>query len=107
MMSFSDKPAVKALVAYLSSDLGGQKWAEVGFNLTPNKAGTNSYTDPVLLKSAQILVGAKAFTPDIGDSISVAFQNAEWKAIIDYVGGGDLDTALNDVAQVQADSLSQ
>ena len=37
MMAFSDKPAVKALVAYLSSDAGGAKWAKVGFDLTPNQ----------------------------------------------------------------------
>ena len=36
MMAFSDKPAVKALVAYLTSDAGAAQWAKVGFDLTPN-----------------------------------------------------------------------
>jgi alpha-glucoside transport system substrate-binding protein len=107
MMAFSDKPAVKALVAYLSSDAGAQKWAEVGFDLTPNKAGTDAYTDPALLDKAKILADAKGFTPDIGDSIPGGFGSAEWKAITDYLNGGDLDTALNDVAQVQMQALKK
>ena len=106
MMMFSDSPATQAVVAYLSSDMGGQKWAEVGFDLTPNMAGENSYTDPALQKKADILANAKGFTPDIGDSIPGGFGSAEWKAIVDYVNGADLDTALADVAAVQAEALS-
>lgn len=102
MMAFSDKPAVKAVVAYLSSDLGGQKWAEVGFDLTPNMAGVNSYTDPALLKKAELVANAEDFTPDIGDSIPSGFGNAEWRAIIDYLNGGNLDTILSQAAEVQA-----
>jgi len=106
MMMFSDSPAVQAVVAYLSSDMGGQKWAEVGFDLTPNMAGEKAYTDPALQKKADILANAKGFTPDIGDSIPGGFGSAEWKAIVDYVNGADLDTALADVAAVQAEALS-
>ena len=105
MMMFSDSPATQAVVAYLSSDMGGQKWAEVGFDLTPNMAGENSYTDPALQKKADILANAKGFTPDIGVSIPGGFGSAEWKAIVDYVNGADLDTALADVAAVQAEAL--
>jgi alpha-glucoside transport system substrate-binding protein len=107
MMAFSDKPAVKALVAYLSSTAGGQKWAEVGFANTPNSAGSGHYSDPALQKYADILGAAKGFTPDIGDTIPGGFGNAEWKAIVDYVNGGDLDTELNAVAQVQKEALSK
>lgn len=105
MMSFSDKPAVKALVAYLSSDLGGQTWASVGFDLTPNLAGQGYYTDPALLKKGDILANATGFTPDIGDSIPGGFGSAEFKGVTDYVNGGDLDAILNSIAQVQADAL--
>ncbi|MBN1311442.1 MAG: carbohydrate ABC transporter substrate-binding protein [Anaerolineae bacterium] len=107
MMAFSDKPAVKAIFAYISSDVGGQKWAEIGFNLTPNKAGTNSYTDPILLKNAQILAETQGFTPDIGDTIPGGFGSAEWKAIVDYLNGADLDTVLAEAAQVQAEALAE
>jgi len=105
MMAFSDSPAVQALVTYLSSDMGGEKWAEVGFDLTPNLAGTNSYTDPALLKKGAILANATGFTPDIGDSIPGGFGSAEFTGITDFVNGADLDTVLNTIAQVQADAL--
>lgn len=105
MMAFSDKPAVKALVAYLSSDKGGEAWAQAGFDLTPNQAGTNAYTDSALLKKAGILKNASGFTPDIGDTIPGGFGSAEWKAIVDYLNGADLDTALKAAADVQAEAL--
>jgi len=105
MMAFSDKPAVKALVAYLSSNLGGQAWAEAGFDLTPNKAGADAYTDPALLKKGAMLKNATGFTPDIGDTIPGGFGSAEWKAIVDYLNGEDLDTALQAAADVQAAAL--
>jgi alpha-glucoside transport system substrate-binding protein len=105
MMSFSDSNAVKALVAYLSSEMGGQKWAEVGFDLTPNAAGSTAYTDTALQKKADILSNASGFTPDIGDSIPGGFGSAEFAGITEYVNGGDLDSILADLAQVQADAL--
>lgn len=107
MMAFSDKPAVKALVAYLSSEMGGQMWASVGFDLTPNLAGATAYTDAALLNKGQILANATGFTPDIGDSIPGGFGSAEFKGITDYINGGDLDTILNTLAQAQADGLAQ
>jgi len=105
MMSFSDSNAVKALVAYLSSELGGEKWAEVGFDLTPNSAGTEAYTDPALLKKGEILANATGFTPDIGDSIPGGFGSAEFSGITEYVNGGDLDAILASLAQVQQEAL--
>lgn len=106
MMSFSDSPAVQALVAYLSSDMGGQKWAEVGFDNTPNSAGQDAYTNEQLKKRAEILANAEAFVPDIGDSIPGGFGSAEFTGVTDYVNGADLDTVLNDLADVQAEALS-
>ncbi|EKD88653.1 MAG: extracellular solute-binding protein family 1 [uncultured bacterium] len=105
MMAFSDKPAVKALVAYLSSVKGGQMWAQVGFDLTPNMAGSDAYVDPALLKKGQILANATGFTPDIGDSIPGGFGSAEFKGITEYVNGGDLDAILNTIAAAQAEGL--
>jgi alpha-glucoside transport system substrate-binding protein len=106
LMAFSDKAAVKALVAYLSSETGAKNWAaNGGLGLTPNSAGAGAYTAPALVKYSDILATAKGFTPDMGDSIPDGFGTAEWKAIISYVNGGDLDAALADVAKVQAEAL--
>jgi len=107
LMAFSDEPAVKAIVAYLSSEAGGQKWAEVGFALTPNSAGATSYTDETLQNFADILAGAAGFTPDIGDSIPGGFGSAEWTAIVEYLNGGNLEELLADAAEVQAEALGE
>jgi alpha-glucoside transport system substrate-binding protein len=107
MMMFSDKPAVKAVVAYLSSEQGGVEWAKAGFDLSPNSKATAAYTDAALIKKGQILAGAKGFTSDIGDTIPGGFGKAEWKAIVDYVNGADLDTALKAAAQVQAEATKK
>ncbi|MCL5612251.1 MAG: hypothetical protein M1485_06845 [Chloroflexi bacterium] len=107
MMAFSDKPAVKALVAYLSSPEGGANWAKATFGLSPNKGAAGNYTDPALQKLGQALSTTKGFTPDIGDTIPGGFGSAEWKAIVDYLNGGNLDKALSDAAAVQAAALKK
>lgn len=105
MMAFSDKPAVKALVAFLSSTDGGASWAKASFGLSPNKGATGNYSDAALLKLGDALANTKGFTPDIGDTIPGGFGSAEWKAIVEYLNGGDLDKALSDTAAVQAEAL--
>jgi alpha-glucoside transport system substrate-binding protein len=106
MMVFNDTPAVEAFVAYLTSEAGAKKWAEVGFDLSPNKHAVGSYTDTALAKKADILATATGFTPDIGDTIPGGFGSAEWTAIVDYVNDAtDLDTALAEAAAVQQEAL--
>jgi alpha-glucoside transport system substrate-binding protein len=105
MMAFGDSPAAKALVAYLTSPRGAAEWAKVGFDLSPNKMALGNYADTALVKKSIALAGAAGFTPDIGDTIPAPFGEAEWKAIVDYVNGGDLDAALAAAAAAQADAL--
>ena len=107
MMAFSDKPAVKALVSYLASPEGGVAWAKASFDLSPNKAAAGNYTDAALIKKAAAFYAAKGFTPDIGDTIPGGFGSAEWKAIVDYLNGGDLDAALATAAAVQKEALGK
>jgi len=102
MMAFNDTPAVRALVAYLSSAEGGAAWAAAGFDLSPNKNGEGNYTDPSLQKKAEAFYNTQGFTPDMGDSIPGGFGSAEWAAIIEYLNGGDLAAALAKAAEVQA-----
>jgi len=107
MMAFNDTPAVRALVTYLSSPLGGANWANAGFDLSANTAAQGNYADPGLEKRAEILANAEAFTPDIGDSIPGGFGKAEWTAIVNFVNGSPLDQELEAVAQAQAESIAQ
>lgn len=104
MFAFSDAPAVQAVFAYLSSDLGGQNWAAAGFALTPNLAGADSYIDPQLQKQGAILAAAQGFTPDIGDTIPGGFGSAEFEAIVNYLNGADLQGELDRLAQIQAEA---
>jgi alpha-glucoside transport system substrate-binding protein len=105
MMAFGDSPATKALVAYLTSPKGAAEWAKASFDLSPNRMALGHYADPALTKKSIALGGAAGFTPDIGDTIPAPFGEAEWKAIVDYVNGADLDAALNAAAAAQADAL--
>ncbi len=107
LMAFSDSPAAKAMVAYLTSAYGAQVWAETGFDLSPNANAVGHYTDPQLAKKAEALASASGFTPDIGDTIPAPFGEAEWKAIIDVVQGADIQSALDAVAAAQAQALGQ
>ncbi|MFT3893933.1 MAG: hypothetical protein QM730_20080 [Anaerolineales bacterium] len=107
MMAFSDKPAVQAIVKYLSSAEGGANWAKATFGISPNKGASGNYTDPALQKLDEALTTTTGFTPDIGDTIPGGFGSAEWKAIIDYVNGGDLDASLKAAADAQSQALTK
>ncbi len=104
LMVFADTPAVRALVGYLSSLEGGAQWAEVGFNVTPNKGAAGHYTDPALVKYGEALASTTGFTPDIGDTIPGGFGSAEWTAIVNFVNGKALDAELAAAASVQAEA---
>lgn len=107
MMAFTDKPVVKALVAYLSSPLGGENWAKASFDLTPNKNGTTAYTDAALLKKGEMLANTTGFTPDLGDTIPGGFGKAEWTAIVNTVNGGNIETELAAVETAQMEGLGK
>jgi hypothetical protein len=105
-MAFTDSTAVKAQVAYLSSERGGQIWAQVGLGITPNSAGTDAYTDEQLMEQAQVL--AKwIFVPDIGEAVPGEFANAERQAVVDFVNGANLSTELSNVVAVQKRALGK
>lgn len=106
MIAFSDKPAVQALVTYLSSEAGAQRWAEVGFDLSPNLLATEYYTDPSLLKKAEALAATSGLIQSMGDAIPGGFARAEWGAIVNYVNGQDLDEGLDNAAAAQAEALA-
>ncbi|HVU13082.1 MAG TPA: ABC transporter substrate-binding protein [Phototrophicaceae bacterium] len=106
MLAFSNKPAVQALVSYLASPAGGIKWAEVGFDETPNLAGAGHYLDPQLQKKGAALAAAKGLINSIGDAIPNGFANVEWGGIVSYVNGGDLNSILDNLAAAQKEALS-
>ncbi len=102
MLAFNDTPAVRALVAYLSSKEGGANWAKAGFDLTPNKGGQGQYSDPGLKKKADFLAKAGTIVPSIGDMIPGGMDLAVWTAVVNYLNGQNLDNELANVAKAQA-----
>lgn len=106
MMAFQDKPAVRAVVGYLTSLKGGANWAKSGLGVSPNKGASGNYTDPLLSKFGETLATTKGFTPDIGDTIPAPFGTAEWQGLVDFVGHpANIDTDLAAVAKAQSDAL--
>lgn len=106
VMAFNDSPAAKALMAYLTSDVGAENWAKAGFDISPNKLAADKYTDVQLTKKAAALATAKGFTPDLGDTIPAPFGTEEWKAVIVAAQAGDIKAALDKVADAQAEALN-
>lgn len=107
MMAFNDSPAAKALIAFITGAKGAETWAAAGFDLSPNKLANDKYTDTQLAKKAAALASAAGFTPDLGDTIPAPFGEAEWKAIVEIVQGGDIATALASAAAAQAEALKK
>jgi len=105
MMAFSDKPAAKALIAYLTSKTGGENWAAQNFSLSPNTAANGHYTDPQEVKLGDMLANTTGFTFDIGDALGAPFNQAEWTGIISVVQGKDIATTLSTVADAQKQSI--
>ena len=105
MYAFSNKPAAQALIAYLTSALGGQNWAKANFSLSPNKNAVGNYTDPQEIKFSEMLANTTGFTFDIGDALGAPFNAAEWKGIVDIVGGADITSTLATVAAAQTASI--
>jgi alpha-glucoside transport system substrate-binding protein len=105
MMAFSNKPAAKALIAYLTSTTGGKNWAKQNFSLSPNNAANGNYTDPQEVKLGDMLAKTSGFTFDMGDALGAPFNQAEWTGIIKVVQGGDIATTLSTVADSQKQSV--
>jgi alpha-glucoside transport system substrate-binding protein len=107
MYAFSDSPAAKALIAYITSTEGGKNWAAANFSLSPNNGAAGNYTDPQSAKLGDILAGATGFTFDVGDGLGDPFSTAEFKAVVDVVQGADIATTLKTVADAQTATLNK
>lgn len=107
MMAFKNTPAVQALVAYLTSPLGGANWAKANFDLSPNSGANGQYTDPVQSKKGDILANTKGYVLSMGDVVPGSFQTAQWQGIVNYVNGQDLNTQLTNIAAALKTSLNK
>ncbi|MFH2115825.1 MAG: hypothetical protein ABIJ86_15095, partial [Spirochaetota bacterium] len=105
MYAFSDTPAAKALIAYLTSARGAANFAAVNWGLSPNKYAAGNYTDIQMAKMGNMLATTSGFTFDMGDALGAPFNAAEWLAIVNIVQGKDIQANLDAAAAAQTQSL--
>ncbi|HET9344787.1 MAG TPA: extracellular solute-binding protein [Candidatus Limnocylindrales bacterium] len=80
---FSDKPAARDLLKYLTTAEAQQIWVDRGGALSGNTKVT-TYPDEVSQRSAEILTGAKIFRFDGGDLMPAAMKADFFRAMVDY-----------------------
>jgi alpha-glucoside transport system substrate-binding protein len=96
---FNDTPAVRALMAYLSTPEPHAIWAGLGSYISPHQqVSLDAYPDDLTRKQAEILRNADLLRFDGADLMPGAIgTGAFWSGIVDYVDGQDLDTVLSDI----------
>jgi alpha-glucoside transport system substrate-binding protein len=95
MAVFDNTPEIRAVVAYLTSEMGANAWARSLFDLSPNmKVDPASYLDPISNAKARALAESPGVSFDYGDLLLGGLNMDEFAAITEYVNGGDLDRIL-------------
>ncbi len=98
VVTFSNSPEAQALMRYLASAAVQEVLAaRVGFISANKSVSSNVYPSDIVRAIADSLVNASAFRFDASDLMSEEIGAAFWKAVVDYVGGEDLDAVLGDM----------
>jgi alpha-glucoside transport system substrate-binding protein len=104
---FSDKPAAKDLLKYLTTAEAQQIWVDRGGALSANTKVTN-YPDEVSKRSAETLTSAKIFRFDGGDLMPNAMKAAFFRAMVDFAEDqSKLDAILTSLDEVAAGAYAQ
>jgi len=104
---FSDKPAAKDLLKYLTTAEAQQIWVDRGGALSANTKVTN-YPDDVSKRSAETLTSAKIFRFDGGDLMPNAMKAAFFRAMVDFAEDqSKLDAILTSLDEVAAGAYAQ
>jgi alpha-glucoside transport system substrate-binding protein len=96
---FTDRPAVRDLLAYLASAEAQRVFAETGQGLAVNKnVSLEAYPDPINARAAEILRESSTFRFDGSDLMPAAVgAGTFWTGMMDYFSGTDLDTVLQNI----------
>jgi len=91
----ADNPAAVALMKWMFGEEGGKAMAASGWGLSPNNNVTASDYESALQGQAAMLMNeASAFSFDADDRFPGGLNVDYWQAIVEYLGGGDLDEIL-------------
>lgn len=96
MAMFNDRPEVREVMRYLATgDSVKYLVAEAGVISPHRDVPFEWYSDPVALKTAQLLFEADAFRFDGSDLMPAEVGTAAfWQGMVDWVEGEDLDAVL-------------
>ena len=96
---FNDTPEARQLMEYLASEVPHEIAAGLGGYISPRKnIALNLYPDELTKKQAQILAEAAVIRFDGSDMMPGAVGTGTfWSGMVDYVGGTDVDTVLQNI----------
>jgi len=95
-----DNAAAVALMNYIFGQEGGKALAASGWGLSPNSNVTAAdYTSALQGQAAELMNQAPAFSFDADDRFPGGLNVDYWQAVVEYLGGGDLDTILERMEQ--------
>ena len=97
---FSDRPEVRAALAFFSSGASIEKWVQAGGATSPHKdSNLEWYSNPTDKAVADILLKAESVRFDGSDLMpGVVGAGTFWKGMTDYVAGTiDLDAAMEEI----------
>jgi alpha-glucoside transport system substrate-binding protein len=98
---FSDRPAARALMAFLVSAEGQAAWVRTGAALSINSR-VNDYPDRVSARAAALLVSAGQFRFDASDEMPTAVSEAFATAVLEFVADQRrLDEVLEALEEVR------
>ncbi len=90
VIAFTDNPAVRAFVNYLTTPESAEIWIKRGGFSSPNKqVDAAAYPDPIVRETATSLAGAEALRFDLSDLVPSAFGatvgQGMWKLLQDFL----------------------
>ncbi len=96
---FNDRPEVRTFMQYLTTGESGDAWARSGGALFPHKdQNLDAYPTELERNIAKILMSSETIRFDGSDLMpSEVGTNTFWKGTIDYIGGKDVDTILDNI----------
>lgn len=96
---FNDRPEVRAVMQYLATADAAKGWAQKGGFLSPNKSvPLDWYPSEVDRNQAEIIKNATVFRFDASDLMPAEVGTGTfWKGMVDYVGGKDIDSVLQEI----------
>lgn len=109
IVMFNDTPNARALMQYLASPKPHEILAEEIGWLSPNRgASLDAYPDDLTRKAAKMLVEAAAFRFDASDLMPAAVGSGTfWNGTLDYIGGTDLDSVLEQIETSAVDAYGK